>query len=238
MRRVIVCVAFLAVAVTAYLLPRPQGSPSPGESVSRDPGTPRLLGDPSHAAAGTGALLEQDDSKRPTLVSALDRPSDADPPMDSGNLRPEASEEGEILWIGYRKEDFSLAHGIEPETVAIPHPPQNAAELDSFLKGTIWGWGRSPRADGEWVMFLDDNTIYGSWGYRYQYHVDPDTMEVVWPDHRTAFSDDFRYLQTEGTNARVGMLLKRVDQAAFQQFMGEADGMDVISETEDSVPNQ
>jgi hypothetical protein len=181
-------------------------------------------------------LLPQGDSSGQPAASAVVQPGSSHDPAGSAIVPPQSSEDGDVLWIGYRKEDFSLAHGIEPEEVAIPAPPQNAASLTGFLKGTIWGWGESPSSDGGWVLFLDDNTLYGSWGYRYRYHVDPDTMEVVWSEHRTGFSDDFRYLRTEGRNPRVGMLLKRADQVELDEFLVEAEGMDVIEETQSSMP--
>ncbi len=196
----------------------------------------RLAGDTPEAVAPTVTLLPQAESSQQAVASAVDRSGSSDPPEGSATVSPRSSDDGKILWVGYRKEDFSLAHGIEPEAVAIPTPPQNAPDLTAFLQGTIWGWGKSPSSDGEWVMFLDDNTLYGSWGYRYRYHVDPESMEVVWAEHRTAFSEDFRYLHTEGRNARVGMLLKRADQVEFDEFLVEADGMEVIEDTQNSMP--
>lgn len=153
---------------------------------------------------------------------------------------PSESEDGETFWMTkeYKRSDWGMRHGIEAEEVPIPNPPKTAEEVEKFLPGTIWGWGISPSGDREWIMFLDDGTMYGSWGYRYRYEVDPETLSVAWAEHRLSFTDKFRYLQNDGSYPRMGMLVKKVEGAEFEKTLKDAEGMGIIEPDENSVPDQ
>lgn len=161
-------------------------------------------------------------------------------PPTSGLLggRPTLTDDGQGFWIQNRVErsDFHLKHGLEPEEVSIPNPPKTPSDLKKALIGTMWSWATSADNDKEWVIFLDDGTMYGSWGMRYAYDIDPDTMEVVWAEHRTAFTDGLEFMQTTGRNDRIGMLLRRAEGDALNEFMERAGEVDVVEQGGDSVP--
>ena len=182
-----------------------------------------------------GAVTTSEPSVLPTLPAA--RPQSLTE-RDELTLRPKELDGGETFWMGHRRDDFGLEHGIEPEKVNIPANAQQPDVIQKFLAGTVWGWGSSPKHDNEWIIFLDDSTVYGSWGLRYRYTVDPDTLDVIWAEHRTQLSEGLHYIYTKGRNDRYGMLLKKVQGPDLDAFLKDVDGMHVIQEDEDSVPDE
>jgi len=166
----------------------------------RVPPEPQVfVGVPGETSAAAGARVS---TKPPTGKNRKNSNDDQAGPRDDGG--------GAAIGF-YTEEDFKHIHGIESEAVDIPALPMTLEQRADFLTGTFWGWGSNPEHDVEYIVFLDDKTLFGSWGKRYEYTVDPDTSEIVWQYHRTSFTENMRYLKSAGRYPRVGNLLKQAD---------------------------
>jgi hypothetical protein len=125
------------------------------------------------------------------------------------------------------------SHGITPEKVVIGRKPDSAKSLDSFLPGTIWSWasidGNSERASdlGEYVIFLEDGTMFGSWGLRYSFSVTED-LSVEWWGHRLTFGKDFQGFRVDGKNKRIGRLLQSVEEDELNDVFGAVSNVHVV----------
>ena len=122
-------------------------------------------------------------------------------------------------------------HGIIPERVVIEKIPTSVDAVSAFLPGTVWSWAKNAEDNltdlGQYVVFLSDGTMLGSWGVRYEYSVDKD-LSLQWWRHRSVFSADFQGIMTEGTYPRVGRLLRRMDRAELDAVRQTASTTDIV----------
>ena len=133
--------------------------------------------------------------------------------------RHDAAEEAYLKTSDGISSEFDIllgggTHGIEPQDVRIGRLPDSKESLESFIPGTIWSWGANERGKpgdlGEYVVFLDDGTMFGSWGLRYRYYVTSDLM-IEWWQHKLMFGRDFQGFKVEGKKPRVGRLLQKIE---------------------------
>ena len=187
-----------------YLYRNPQTSDSTNESKETTIIRPRL-------AQSTTLPTSLPVAQRPSVGQTDDAAATQTNPPPSG------------LVYTITDEDFLGKHGIDEEPFEFT-PPKTDHELRQFLKGTVWSWGSHPSRDGEVVVFVDEETIYGTWGRKYEFKVPEGEMKVDWPEHEVTFSPDYRFIKVDGKNPRVGKLLKRIEGERLSSVSEDIEG--------------